>query len=772
AGFGQALNSNPGYGQGAEGYAKRFGSSMGRNATSNFFGTFLLPSVLHQDPRYFVLGDATAGEKIKYALRRTVVTRSDNGNDVFNWSGLLGPVISEGIANSYLPSAERTPGRTFRRYGIDLGFIVGGNLLREYYPMISRKLGIQKLTGPLVATSAAPSSPLSAANPAVAGTGKPGGAQPEFGGTYDRLRPEQRRLVDEWFARYNKRTQKDIAPAEGYDAVPISIRTTFEAVTNALQSTALTDKQGGSLGNALQLVKILETARGKVPHATGDLQFRIYAVLNADALATLNSSREFARGADNTVFHHSYPLNYRQTGGDPSIQISATADGKRADIDVDYRSSGFPAALFNGHLTAENSDVRAGGNYNGHLQRWLGLSDWWRNLFGLPVVHDSGFAPDPEHDIARFPPLTDQVPLGAAVTDFLSTWLVQGKPNLALAYVSAKSYACVNAGSAGGDLPDVKQDTGNPVPRRIWNDMEEVNALLGQTPSLEKAVAPVEFSDSALLPLPQKGASSFTLARVPDDIAADTVCSSEASSTRPPRKYGRYYASAFRLRIPGSTDAPLLLIWQKERGYWQIVGWQIDPSVVRDGPVPDSQLSVEQEKALTPSVETQADPEMMQRVEGFFDAFLIKRDFDTAFSYFTPSAYQCVNLALEPGEKTAGSVSDEAEYLRSGLKEIVRHAPTSQRLDQIIESYDPEDPTLKLVHHPEERAYRLARISNAEASGFECGKNSSGAGAVGGPEFVTFFQFIEPGGEAAALGLLWSKESGDWKIIAFRLDEP
>src|SRR4051812_47485619 len=91
--------------------------------------------------------------------------------------------------------------------------------------------------------------------------GKQDKASTEFGGTYDRLRQEQRRLVDDWFAHYNKRIQKNIAPEDGYNAVPISIRTTFEAVTNALLTTSLTGKQRGSLGNALNVVEALETAR-------------------------------------------------------------------------------------------------------------------------------------------------------------------------------------------------------------------------------------------------------------------------------------------------------------------------------------------------------------------------------------------------------------------------------------------------------------------------------------------------------------------------------
>ena len=70
---------------------------------------------------------------------------------------------------------------------------------------------------------------------------------------------------------------------------------------------------------------------------------------------------EFRRTADNAFFHQGYPISYRQDGY-PSIQISMTQDASRADIDVDYRSSRFPVALVNGHLSAANSDVRAPGD--------------------------------------------------------------------------------------------------------------------------------------------------------------------------------------------------------------------------------------------------------------------------------------------------------------------------------------------------------------------------------------------------------------------------
>jgi hypothetical protein len=66
----------------------------------------------------------------------------------------------------------------------------------------------------------------------------------------------------------------------------------------------------------------------------------------------------------------------------------------------------------------------------------------------------------------------------------------------------------------------------------------------------------------------------------------------------------------------------------------------------------------------------------------------------------------------------------------------------------------------------------LASISNAEVSAFGCGLSFRNRVPVNSPEYVTFFQLIEPGDNAAGLALLWLKENGNWKITAFHLDEP
>ena len=140
AGIGQAADSPAGYGQGASAYGQRFGASMANRATSNFVGTYFLSSVLHDDPRFFVMGDGSLKQNVKYALRRVVIVRKDRGGEAFNWPGLIGPLAAAGLANTYLPDAQRTASYTFRDYGVMVAASAGANLLKEYWPTITRKI--------------------------------------------------------------------------------------------------------------------------------------------------------------------------------------------------------------------------------------------------------------------------------------------------------------------------------------------------------------------------------------------------------------------------------------------------------------------------------------------------------------------------------------------------------------------------------------------------------------------------------------------------------
>jgi hypothetical protein len=153
SGYGQATNRPSGYHQGAEGYAKRFGADMARSASYNLFGNFLLASALHEDPRFFVKKNLSFGQSVKYAAVRVVYTSTDAGEKQINYSGLIGPLMAEGLANAYYPDKNRTAGGTLTRYAVDLGWRFGGNLLRQYWPTLNRRLRL------------APEPPPSSSNP-------------------------------------------------------------------------------------------------------------------------------------------------------------------------------------------------------------------------------------------------------------------------------------------------------------------------------------------------------------------------------------------------------------------------------------------------------------------------------------------------------------------------------------------------------------------------------------------------------------------------------
>jgi hypothetical protein len=148
SGYGQAVNRPSGYHQGWDGYAKRFGSDMARSASYNLFGTFLLASALHQDPRFFVKKNLSFGQSVKYAADRVIYTNTDAGARQINYSGLIGPAMSEGLANVYYPDKNRTAGSTLVRYGVDLGWKFGGNLLRQYWPTLNKKLRLVPESSP------------------------------------------------------------------------------------------------------------------------------------------------------------------------------------------------------------------------------------------------------------------------------------------------------------------------------------------------------------------------------------------------------------------------------------------------------------------------------------------------------------------------------------------------------------------------------------------------------------------------------------------------
>jgi hypothetical protein len=133
AGIEEAEGLFKGYGNGAQGYGKRYGAVMADSVTGALIGNAFLPSVLHQDPRYFYKGTGTTRERIVYALEFSVRCKGDNGKWQFNYSGILGGMAAGGISNFYYPAADRNGAAlTFENAGFGILGGAIGNLFQEF----------------------------------------------------------------------------------------------------------------------------------------------------------------------------------------------------------------------------------------------------------------------------------------------------------------------------------------------------------------------------------------------------------------------------------------------------------------------------------------------------------------------------------------------------------------------------------------------------------------------------------------------------------------
>jgi len=141
SGVSQAENSEPGYGQGASGYGKRYAAYFADGTIENYFTGAILPVVLRQDPRYYQLGKGSFWHRTEYAISRIFVTRTDAGAAQFNYSEIVGSALSSGISTySYHPHGDRNLRNTASVWGTQVGYDTLTLGVKEFWPDIRRKL--------------------------------------------------------------------------------------------------------------------------------------------------------------------------------------------------------------------------------------------------------------------------------------------------------------------------------------------------------------------------------------------------------------------------------------------------------------------------------------------------------------------------------------------------------------------------------------------------------------------------------------------------------
>jgi hypothetical protein len=133
AGVQQSENDFAGYGQGAAGYARRYGAAYGDFVSGTFIGGAILPAVLHQDPRYFYKGTGSVKARIDYAVAMSVICKGDNGRWQPNYSGIIGGLAAGGISNLYYPAQSRNGASlTFENALIGIGGGAVSNIIQEF----------------------------------------------------------------------------------------------------------------------------------------------------------------------------------------------------------------------------------------------------------------------------------------------------------------------------------------------------------------------------------------------------------------------------------------------------------------------------------------------------------------------------------------------------------------------------------------------------------------------------------------------------------------
>ena len=128
----QQAGDTPDYGQGAQGFGKRFGANATDGFTNIMIGGAILPSLLHQDPRYFYQGTGTTASRVRHAVFRTFVTRGDNGAWQPNYSTMGGDLASSAISELYYPKSNRGAGLVFTNFAISSAGRVAANLSQEF----------------------------------------------------------------------------------------------------------------------------------------------------------------------------------------------------------------------------------------------------------------------------------------------------------------------------------------------------------------------------------------------------------------------------------------------------------------------------------------------------------------------------------------------------------------------------------------------------------------------------------------------------------------
>jgi hypothetical protein len=442
-----------------------------------------------------------------------------------------------------------------------------------------------------------------------------------------------------------------------------------------------------------------------------------------------------------------------------------------SDIDVDYRAGGFPKGLVSGHLTAANSDVRAGNNLDRHDSRWSGLNGWWREVFGLL---GSGGKPPKETATEKL----GRIPLNPAVKgdqgidksahDFLKSWVVDKQPNLSVAYFSRRSYPCLEAISR----KNRKQAEPGMVRLQAVMAMDKFNTTLTTVNSVGDVFEPADQWLPELKEVKNAYASEFRLVSVPSDIGADEECVAVQDDESGKRPQEKYFGTALTSKQGGSGNKTMALLWAQEGGYWKIIAIRMEDSSdagIIPGKVAATAPAEEEPKSIA------GDPGAVKDITQFYQTWVVKRGSAQASKFVSQRSYACLR-APSAEEK---SLAPPAR-VRSALDRVLARIPQEANLFKLMSSVQPVNDLLRPVEQENSKAFAIMAVPDQMADSFLCqnrhlAEKTPELKPVDG-KYGTYYlsasrmNFGEE--QSPALLLLWTKEKAGWKVVAWAVEVP
>jgi hypothetical protein len=138
-----AINSHSVYGPGFDGWGKYAGVSFTQDMVGEFFGTFLIPSIVHQDPHYHRMPNASIKRRIFHCIDQIAWTQGDNGAGMVNYADLVGFALEDGVNDLYVPGQQTNFRASAARYGTTLGTAPVDNFITEFLPDIASHIHVR-----------------------------------------------------------------------------------------------------------------------------------------------------------------------------------------------------------------------------------------------------------------------------------------------------------------------------------------------------------------------------------------------------------------------------------------------------------------------------------------------------------------------------------------------------------------------------------------------------------------------------------------------------